>query len=76
MIRSYITVALRNILKNKAFSAINIFGLGSGLAVCLLIFQFVSFELSYDNFNEKLDRTYRVTNDRFQISDDRPRYGP
>jgi putative ABC transport system permease protein len=66
MIRSYITVALRNILKNKAFSAINIFGLGSGLAVCLLIFQFVSFELSYDNFNGKLDRTYRVTNDRFQ----------
>jgi putative ABC transport system permease protein len=66
MIRSYITVALRNILKNKAFSAINIFGLGSGLAVCLLIFQFVSFEMSYDKFNEKLDRTYRVTNDRFQ----------
>lgn len=66
MFRSYILVAFRNILKNKAFSAINIFGLGSGLAVCLLIFQFVSFELSYDNFNEKLDRTYRVTNDRFQ----------
>jgi putative ABC transport system permease protein len=66
MFRSYILVAFRNILKDKAFSAINIFGLGSGLAVCLLIFQFVSFELSYDNFNEKLDRTYRVTNDRFQ----------
>jgi putative ABC transport system permease protein len=66
MIRSYLVVAFRNILKNKTFSAINIFGLGSGLAVCLLIFQFVSFELSYDNFNEKLDRTYRITNDRFQ----------
>jgi putative ABC transport system permease protein len=66
MIRSYFTVALRNILRNKTFSAINIFGLGTGLAVCLLIFQFVTFELSYDNFNEKLDRTYRITNDRFQ----------
>jgi putative ABC transport system permease protein len=66
MIRSYLLVALRNILKNKTFSAINIFGLGTGLAVCLLIFQFVSFELSYDKFNEKLDRTYRITNDRFQ----------
>jgi putative ABC transport system permease protein len=66
MLRSYLTVALRNLLKNKAFSIINIFGLGIGLAACLLIFQFVSYELSYDKFNEKLSRTYRVTNDRFQ----------
>ncbi len=66
MLRSYLTVALRNVLKNKVFSTINIFGLGIGLAACLLIFQFVSFELSYDKFNEKFNRTYRVTNDRFQ----------
>jgi len=66
MFRSYLVVAFRNLLKNKIFSAINIFGLGIGLAACLLIFQFVSYELSYDQFNEKLDRTYRVTNDRFQ----------
>jgi len=66
MLRSYLTIALRNVIKNKVFSAINVFGLAIGLAACLLIFQFVSFELSFDNFNEKLDRTYRVTNDRFQ----------
>jgi putative ABC transport system permease protein len=66
MLRNYLTVAFRNVLKNKVFSAINIFGLGIGLAACLLIFQFVSFELSYDKFNDKFDRTYRVTNDRFQ----------
>lgn len=66
MFKSYLVVAFRNLLKNKIFSAINIFGLGIGLAACLLIFQFVSYELSYDRFNEKLDRTYRVTNDRFQ----------
>jgi putative ABC transport system permease protein len=66
MFRNYLTVAVRNVLKNKVFSAINIFGLGIGLAACMLIFQFVSFELSYDKFNSKLDRTYRVTNDRFQ----------
>ncbi|MEO7988423.1 MAG: ABC transporter permease [Chryseolinea sp.] len=66
MLRNYFTIAFRNVLKNKVFSAINIFGLGIGLAACLLIFQFVSFELSYDTFSEKLDRTYRVTNDRFQ----------
>ena len=66
MLRSYLTIAFRNVIKNKVFSLINIFGLAIGLAACLLIFQFVSFELSYDNFNEKLDRTYRITNDRFQ----------
>src|SRR4051812_2844484 len=66
MLKSYLTVAFRNILKSKVFSAINVLGLGIGLAACLLIFQFVSFELSYDTFNNKLDRTYRVTNDRFQ----------
>ncbi len=66
MLRSYFTIAFRNVIKNKVFSAINIFGLAIGLAACLLIFQFVSFELSYDNFNEKLDRTYRVTYNRFQ----------
>lgn len=66
MLRNYFIVALRNVLKNKVFSAINVLGLGIGLASCLLIFQFVSFELSYDTFNERFDRTYRVTNDRFQ----------
>lgn len=66
MLRNYLTVAFRNVLRSKVFSAINVFGLGIGLAACLLIIQFVSFELSYDTFNEKMDRTYRVTNDRFQ----------
>ncbi|HEY4654869.1 MAG TPA: permease prefix domain 2-containing transporter [Cyclobacteriaceae bacterium] len=66
MLSNYLIIAWRNVRKNKVFSAINIFGLGTGLAACLLIFQFVSFELSYDKFNEKFDRTYRVTNDRFQ----------
>ena len=66
MLRNYLIIAFRNVRKNKVFSAINIFGLGIGLAACLLIFQFVTFELSYDKFNEKFDRTYRITNDRFQ----------
>jgi len=66
MLRNYLTIAFRNIAKNKVFSFINIFGLGTGLAVCLLIFQFVSHELSYDTFFENADRIYRITNDRFQ----------
>lgn len=66
MFSNYLTIAWRNLIKNKAFSTINIVGLALGLAACLFIFQFVGFELSFDTFNEKLDRTYRVTNDRFQ----------
>lgn len=66
MFRNYLAIAYRNVLKNKGFSAINIFGLSIGLAACLLIVQFVSFELSYDKFHDKFDRIYRVTNDRFQ----------
>src|SRR5260221_7418698 len=66
MLSNYFTIAWRNLLKNKAFSTINIFGLAIGLSACLFIFQFVSFELSYDKFNSKLERSYRVTNDRFQ----------
>jgi len=66
MIKNYFKIALRNILKNKVFSAINVFGLSIGLAACLLIFQFVTFQLSFDTFNQKFERTYRVTNDRFQ----------
>jgi putative ABC transport system permease protein len=66
MLKNYFTISWRNILKNKAFSAINVFGLAIGLAACLLILQFVIFELSFDQFNTKLERTYRITNDRFQ----------
>jgi putative ABC transport system permease protein len=66
MIKNYFKIALRNILKNKVFSSINVFGLSIGLASCLLIFQFVTFQLSFDTFNSKFERTYRVTNDRFQ----------
>ena len=66
MLKNYITISWRNILKNKTFSAINVFGLATGLAACMLILQFVIFELSFDTFNSKLERTYRVTNDRFQ----------
>ena len=43
MLTNYLIIAYRNVLKNKVFSAINIFGLAIGLAVCLFIFQFVFF---------------------------------
>jgi putative ABC transport system permease protein len=61
MLRSYFTVAIRNILNDKFYSIINIFGLMLGVASCLFIAIYINDELSYDRFNTKADRTYRVT---------------
>jgi putative ABC transport system permease protein len=60
MIRNHFIVALRNLYRNKAFTAINIFGLAIGISTCLLIMLFVQNELSYDSFNAKADRIVRV----------------
>jgi putative ABC transport system permease protein len=53
MLRNYIKIAFRNLLKNKIFSIINIAGLAIGMAVCMLILLYVSHELSYDKFHQK-----------------------
>ncbi|WP_111672255.1 ABC transporter permease [Algoriphagus litoralis] len=60
MFKNYIKFAWRSLLKNKVFSIINILGLATGMAACLLIFQYVSFEKSHDLFHENANRTYRV----------------
>ncbi|MCP9752067.1 ABC transporter permease [Ferruginibacter sp. HRS2-29] len=70
MFKNYFNIALRNLWKNKGISTINILGLSLGIATCLLIMLFVQKELSYDRFNEKSDRLYRVTfNSRMQGGD-------
>jgi putative ABC transport system permease protein len=61
MLRNYFTVALRNILKEKFYSLINVFGLTLGIASCIFITIYINDELSYDRFNTKADRIYRVT---------------
>ncbi|WP_210490727.1 ABC transporter permease [Rufibacter aurantiacus] len=63
MIKNYLKIAWRNLLRQKAYSAINIIGLATGISACLLIFLFVQHELSYENHFAKADRTYRVVND-------------
>ena len=59
MFKNYLTIAYRNLLKNKIFSLINILGLAIGMAACLLILQYVSFELSYDDFRKPT--IYRIS---------------
>jgi putative ABC transport system permease protein len=63
MFRNLIQSAFRNIRKGRVFSVINIFGLAMGLAVCLLIALFVVDEFSYDRYNEKADRIFRIVYD-------------
>jgi len=63
MLKNYFKVALRNLWKSKGYSAINIVGLAAGLGVCLLMVLYVIDERSYDRWNPKAERIYRVDAD-------------
>ena len=60
MFKNYLTTALRNILKNKLFSAINVVGLAVGLAATILLLLFVRDEFSWDQHWTRGDDTYRL----------------
>ena len=60
MLKNYMTVVLRHLLKYKGYSAINVLGLAIGIACCVLIMLYVQDELSYDRYHEKSDRIYRL----------------
>jgi len=61
MLTNYLVIGLRNLSRNKTFSAINIIGLGIGMAACFLIVQYVHFEWNYDSNHRNRDRIFRVT---------------
>lgn len=60
MLNNYFKIAFRNLLGKKGYSAINILGLAIGMTCCLLIFQYVAFEYSFDTFHENQSDIYRV----------------
>ncbi|MCP4726700.1 MAG: FtsX-like permease family protein [bacterium] len=60
MYKNYFKTTIRNIFKHKGYSAINVLGLSLGIACCLLIYLWVSDELSYDKFHEGWDSIYRI----------------
>jgi len=60
MIRNYLKVAWRNLVKNKVFSLINILGLTIGITVCMMIFLFIMNEFSVDKFHKQGKNIYRV----------------
>jgi putative ABC transport system permease protein len=66
MLINYLRIAIRNLLRNKAFSLINISGLAIGMASAILILLWIENEVSHDRFHEKGDRIYTLNNrDRF-----------
>ena len=61
MLRNYLKVAFRNIVRSKSYSLINILGLSLGVACCLLLTLYVQDELMFDRHHERLDDLYRIT---------------
>ena len=62
MIKNFFKVAYRNLLRNKGFSFINIFGLAVGMASAILILLWIQNEVSYDQFHKNKDRIYEAWN--------------
>ena len=63
MIRNYLKIIFRNLWRQKGYALINIMGLAVGLASCMIILLYVFHEISFDTFNKKADRIYRVAED-------------
>ncbi len=65
MNKTYVKTAWRNIKKNKAISIINVLGLAVGITVCLIVYQYIEYELSYDKFNKNSEQLFRIERDPF-----------
>src|SRR5205814_52485 len=63
MIKNYLKIAWRNLLRYKGFSLINIFGLAIGITCCVLVSLFIMDETSYDRYNQDAASIYRVVKD-------------
>jgi putative ABC transport system permease protein len=61
MLRSYIIIAWRNIMRSKVYSLINVAGLSLGVACCLLLALYIQDEMSYDKHHRHLEDVYRIT---------------
>ncbi len=68
MFKNYFKTAFRNLQRNKIYAAINITGLGVGVAACLLIFLVIQFETSFDTFHANMQRIYGIGS-KFKLPD-------
>ena len=72
MFKNFFILAVRNLLKRKVFSFINIFGLAIGVAACLIILSYIDFETSYDKFNTNRASLYRINRSFLQNEERKP----
>src|SRR5260221_1224105 len=73
MIRNYLKIAWRTLLRNRAYASINVVGLTLGIAAAILIFTILSYQLSFDTFHPNKDRIYRIVT---EFHDQRTDYSP
>ena len=66
MFKNYLKISVRSLLKNRLNTFIQVLGLALGLTACLLLLDYVGYQLSFDRFHEDSDRIYRLVNDRYQ----------
>lgn len=74
MLQNYIKITLRNLLKNKTFSVVNIFGLAAGISVCFLVIMLIKDANSYDKFHPESARIYRILTDAQRTNGHSERY--
>ena len=60
MLKSILTTAIRNIIRNRSFSLINLIGLSVSMSLAMLIILIVKEQLTFDNFHKDSNRIYRV----------------
>ena len=68
MIKNYLKIAWRNVLKNKLFSAINVFGLSVGMTCCMLLLLYIQSEISFDHYHEHINDLYLLRSENVQSS--------
>ncbi|MCF2492054.1 ABC transporter permease [Dyadobacter chenhuakuii] len=68
MIKNYLKIAWRNVLKSKLFSAINVFGLSVGMTCCMLLLLYIQSEISFDKQHEHIDDLYLLRSENVQSS--------
>jgi len=83
MIKNFFVISLRNLLKRKGYTTLNILGLTIGITCCMLIFQYVSYERSYDTFQKNSSQIVRIRLDEYkqgkllwQSATSYPAFGP
>jgi ABC-type antimicrobial peptide transport system permease subunit len=75
MLKNYFKTSIRNLLRNKSYAFINIAGLATGIAVCMMIFIIIQYQTSFENFHPQKNRIYRVLTEYHHADDATVTYG-